>query len=120
MVEPVQPGSSPRLDNDAILSVVCDVPVDSEAPMVTSSISRFAGPTQFFGGVHRGRVCVRAFIRVTSEVLIGVECVRVFIGMSVCSFIAKKKTDHIYMLIWVYTSDCSLRTLAVVSVEDLH
>ena len=48
-----------------MLSVVGDVPVDSEAPMVTLSISRFAGPTRFFGGTHRGRVCVRAFIGVS-------------------------------------------------------
>ena len=31
--------------NGAILSVVHDVPVDNEVPVVTSSISRFAGPT---------------------------------------------------------------------------
>uniref|UniRef100_A0ACD6ADM6 Uncharacterized protein n=1 Tax=Avena sativa TaxID=4498 RepID=A0ACD6ADM6_AVESA len=46
-----------------ILSVGGDVSVDSEAPVVTSSISRPDPPTQFFGGAHRGRVCVCAFIR---------------------------------------------------------
>jgi hypothetical protein len=51
--------------NGAILSVVGDVPVNSEAPVVTSSVSRFAGPTKFFGGAHMGRVCVCAFIRVS-------------------------------------------------------
>ena len=53
VVEPAHQGSSPRLDNGAciflnlfqdftgaILLVVGDVPVDSEAPVVTSSISR--------------------------------------------------------------------------------
>jgi hypothetical protein len=50
--------------NDAILSVVSDVPVNSETFMVTSSISRFAGPTQFFEGAPRVRVRVRAFIGV--------------------------------------------------------
>ena len=55
--------------NGAILSAVDDVPVDSEAPVMTSSISRFAGPTQF------------------SEVLIGVVCVRVFIRVSMRSCI---------------------------------
>jgi len=39
------------------LSVVGNVPVDSEAPEVTSLISRFAGPTWFFEGAHRGSVC---------------------------------------------------------------
>ena len=42
-----------------------DVPVDSEAPVVTSSISRLDPPAQYFGGAHRGRVCVRAFIGVS-------------------------------------------------------
>jgi hypothetical protein len=44
--------------------VVSDVPVDDEAPMVTSEISISAG-TQSFGGVHRGRVCVRVYIGVS-------------------------------------------------------
>jgi len=52
--------------------VVGDVPVNSEAPAVTSSISRFAGPTQFFGGAHRDRVCVHAFIRVSALVYVSV------------------------------------------------
>ena len=50
--------------------MVGDVPTASEAPVVTLSISRFAGLTQFFEGAHRGRVRVRTFI-----------------GMSVCSCI---------------------------------
>jgi hypothetical protein len=44
--------------------VVSDVPVDDESPLVTLGISRSAG-AQFFGGAHRGRVCVRVFIRVS-------------------------------------------------------
>jgi hypothetical protein len=44
--------------------VVSDVPVDDEAPVVTSRISRSAG-AQSFGGAHRGRVCVRVFIGVS-------------------------------------------------------
>ena len=51
--------------NGTILSVVGDVPVDSKTRVVTSSISRIAGPTQFFGGAHRGRVCVHTFIEVS-------------------------------------------------------
>ena len=79
MVEPAHQGSSPRLGTGAhiiflglfqdltcaILSVVGDVPLDSEAPMVISLISR---------------ICRLSL----SEMLIGVGCVRVFIGMSVC------------------------------------
>jgi hypothetical protein len=37
--------------------VVSDVPVDDEALLVTSRISRSAG-AQSFGGAYRGRVCV--------------------------------------------------------------
>jgi hypothetical protein len=47
--------------------VVSDVPVDDEAPLVTSRISRSAG-AQSFRGAHRGRVCVRVFIGVSVRV----------------------------------------------------
>jgi hypothetical protein len=45
-----------------ILSVGGDVPVDSEASVVTSSISRPDLLAQSFGGAHRGRMYVCAFI----------------------------------------------------------
>jgi hypothetical protein len=44
--------------------VVSDVPVDDDAPLVTSGISRSVG-AQSFGGAHRGKVCVRVFIGVS-------------------------------------------------------
>jgi hypothetical protein len=44
--------------------VVSDVPVDDEAPVVTSRISRSTG-AQSFGDAHRGRVCVCVFIVVS-------------------------------------------------------
>lgn len=44
----------------SILSVVGDVLVDNEAPMVTSSITRFADPTHFFIDTHRGKAYVRS------------------------------------------------------------
>ena len=60
MVEPAHPGSNSRLDMGAriyldlfqdltgdVLSVVGDVPVNSETPVVTSSTSRSAGCTVF-------------------------------------------------------------------------
>ena len=57
---------TPRIPgfNGIVLSVVADVPVDSEA-LVTSSISSrgFVGPV--FEGTHRGRVCVHAFIQMS-------------------------------------------------------
>ena len=53
--------------NDAMLLVVNNVPINSEAPVMTSSISRFAGPTRFFGDAHRDRVCVCAFIEMSAR-----------------------------------------------------
>jgi hypothetical protein len=44
--------------------VISDIPVDDEASVVTSRISRSVG-AQSFGGAHRGRVCVRVFIGVS-------------------------------------------------------
>ncbi len=64
-----------------VLSVVGDAPVDSEAPVVTSSISpEFADPV--FKDAHRGRVCVRVFRGyVASEAPVGGRvCMLVFIG----------------------------------------
>ncbi len=50
------------------ISVVGNVPVDSEAPVVTSSISLgFAGSV--FEDAHMGRVCVRVFIGVSAHAL---------------------------------------------------
>jgi hypothetical protein len=46
--------------------VVSDIPVNDEAPLVTSGISRSAG-VQSFGGAHRGRVCVCVFIGVSAR-----------------------------------------------------
>jgi hypothetical protein len=71
VVPPAHQSSNPRFDicvshkRRNILSVGGDVPVDSEAPMVTSSISRPDLPAQSFGGAHRGTVCVCAFIGVS-------------------------------------------------------
>jgi len=48
-----------------MLSVVGNVTIDREASKVTSSISTFGGPTRFFKGAHRGMMCVRVFIEMT-------------------------------------------------------
>jgi hypothetical protein len=39
-----------------------DVPVDNETLLVTDFMNLKIKPAQSFGGVHRGRVCVRVFI----------------------------------------------------------
>jgi len=69
--------------------VVSDVPVDDEAPVVTSGIFRSAG-AQSFGGAHRGRVCVRVFI--------GYECACVLWTSSLYCVILKKRTDALVFL----------------------
>ena len=63
--------------------MVSDVPVDDEAPVVTSGIFRSAG-AHSFGGAHRGRVCVRVFI--------GCECACVLWASSLYCVILKKKS----------------------------
>lgn len=47
--------------NDIVLSVVGDTPIDSEVPVVTSSISKICR-LSLLEDPHRGRVCVRMFI----------------------------------------------------------
>ena len=47
------------------LSVRGDVPVDSEAPVVTFVNLETDPPAQFLEGAHRGRMCVCAFIGVS-------------------------------------------------------
>jgi hypothetical protein len=59
-----------------------DVPVDSEAPVVTSSISRFDPPAQSFEGAHRDRMCVCVHRG---------ECMRVYVSACVCTVFLKKK-----------------------------
>ena len=48
--------------NDVVRSVIGDVPVDSEAPVVTCQSRGCAGLV--FEDAHRGRVCVHVFIGV--------------------------------------------------------
>jgi hypothetical protein len=61
--------------------VVSDIPVDDEAPVVTSGISRFAG-AQSFKGAHRGRVLRESPdlpVISPSKVLIGVGFAYVYL-----------------------------------------
>jgi hypothetical protein len=66
-----------------------DVPVDSETLLVTDFVNLKIKPDQSFGGAHR------------TEVLIGVECMCVFIGvsthtcMSIYYCVSKKKVSFI-------------------------
>lgn len=72
--------------NGVMLSVVGIVPIDNEAPVVTLSISRFAGPTRFFEGAHRGRVCMCAFL--------GVSVLSCVVSVCVSNWVSQKKNPR--------------------------
>jgi hypothetical protein len=44
-----------------------DVPVDSDALLVTDFMNLKIKPAQYFRGAHRGRVCVHMFIGVSAR-----------------------------------------------------
>jgi hypothetical protein len=64
-----------------ILSVGGDVPVDSEALLVTDFMNLKIKLAQSFGGAHRGRVCMRMFIGVS-----GCTCM----SICICTMLLKK------------------------------
>jgi hypothetical protein len=70
LVTPTVLGLTPRIPgfNGIVFSVVADVPVDSEA-LVTSLISSRGFVGLVFEDAYRGRVCVRAFIRMSERAL---------------------------------------------------
>jgi hypothetical protein len=59
-----------------------DVPVNSEALLVTDFVNFKIKPAQSFGGAHRGRICVRVFIGVSA---------RTCMSICVCTLFLKKK-----------------------------
>jgi hypothetical protein len=65
-----------------ILSVGGDIPVDTEALLVTDFVNLKIKPTQYFGCAHRGRVYVRVFIGVSAHMC-----------MSICVYIVFLKKD---------------------------
>jgi hypothetical protein len=75
-----------------ILSVGGDVPIDSEALLVTDFVNFKIKPTQSFEGAHRGRVCVRVFIGVSA---------RTYMSICVCTvFVKKSFTGCEYLLLF--------------------
>jgi hypothetical protein len=86
--------------NDTMLLVLGDVSLDSEASVVTSSISRFAGPTQFFGGAHRGSVSVRSCMWASASVTRSKKTSSV-LGCNLCfNLVNMRKTilGHVWFL----------------------
>jgi hypothetical protein len=62
-----------------------DVPIDSEAPVVTSSISRPDPPDPSFGGARKGRLCMRVCIHRG-------ECIHMYVSACICTVFLKKDT----------------------------
>jgi hypothetical protein len=61
-----------------------DVPVDSEALLVTDFVNLKIKPTQSFRGAHRGRIYVRVFIGVSAHT---------YMSICVCTVFLKKKSS---------------------------
>jgi hypothetical protein len=59
-----------------------DVSVDSESFFMTDFVNLKIKLTQFFRGIHRGRVCVRALIDVSAHA---------YMSICVCTVFLKKK-----------------------------
>jgi hypothetical protein len=62
-----------------ILSVGGDVPVDSEAFLVTDFVNFKIKPAQSYECAHRGRMCVRVFIGVSAHTCMSIYVCTVFL-----------------------------------------
>jgi hypothetical protein len=56
-----------------------DVPIDSEALLVIDFVNLKIKLTQSFGGAHRGRVCVRVFIKMSAYTCMSICVCTVFL-----------------------------------------
>jgi hypothetical protein len=56
-----------------------DVPVDSEALLVTDFVNLKIKLTQSFRGVHRGRMCIHIFIEVSARTCMSIYVCTVFL-----------------------------------------
>jgi hypothetical protein len=62
-----------------------DVPVDSDALLVTDFVNLKIKSAQSFRGAHRNRMCVRVFIEVSA---------RTCMSICVCTLFLKKSVMH--------------------------
>jgi hypothetical protein len=67
-----------------------DVPVDSEALLVTDFVNLKIKPTQSFKGAHRGRVYVRVFIGMSAHT---------YMSICICTVFFKKIQDVVLQMI---------------------
>jgi hypothetical protein len=58
-----------------------DVPVDSEALLVTDFVNLKIKPAQSFEGAHRSRVCVHVFIGVSARMCMSICVYTVFLNI---------------------------------------
>jgi hypothetical protein len=65
-----------------------NVPVDSEALLVTDFMNLKIKPAQSFGGAHRGKLCVRVFIGVSDHTCMSI---------CVCTVFLKKGIDRVFI-----------------------
>jgi hypothetical protein len=56
-----------------------DIPIDSEALLVIDFVNLKIKLTQSFGGAHRGRVCVRVFIKMNDYTCMSICVCTVFL-----------------------------------------
>jgi hypothetical protein len=62
-----------------ILSVGGDVPIDSEALLMTDFMNLKIKPTQSFRDAHRGRVCVRVFTYMSAHTCMSIYIYTMFV-----------------------------------------
>jgi hypothetical protein len=67
-----------------------DVPVDSEALLVTDFVNLKIKPTQSFRGAHRGRIYVCVFIGVSAHT---------YMSICVCTVFLKKNHQVIFHVV---------------------
>jgi hypothetical protein len=65
-----------------------NVPIDSEALLVTDFMNLKIKPAQSFRDVHRGRVCVHVFIGVSAHTCMSI---------CICTVFLKKKYNNIFL-----------------------
>jgi hypothetical protein len=66
-----------------ILSVGGDVPVDSDAFLMTDFVNLKIKPTQSFRCVHMSKMCVRVFIRMSTHTCMSICVYTVFLKKQV-------------------------------------
>jgi hypothetical protein len=92
-----------------ILSVECDVPIDSETLSVTDFVNLKIEPAQSFGGSHRGKVCVHIFIGMSAH-----TCIDVWISTFVLCFSTKRLPSFSMK----YAAKCNAQNLSVLSFSN--